>query len=734
MADEMVLATQKWLNKTYGHIPEFNQPNEDGLTGWPTIYALIEGLQIELGVAPSDLFPGFGDTTYTLYEQLITPNWNNLSKNVVYLIQGAFWCKGISPGGFDGVQTQALSDAVAALQEDAGFSNTNGVLSAMWAQALFDMSAFVLLDDPRIREMQQYLNANYYNYTGILPTDGIYQRATNTAIIYALQKEVGLDVETANGVFGPTTRDLYVEAYNNNWSNALSMIIQFGLYANMSEYWEVAGVTAPEFTGQLDTPTTEALHLFQDFMRLSPVTDGSPDLRTTWSLMTSNGDPNRNFFGVDTSLQLTQQNIDDLVAFDVNYVGRYLTGTVGVGENEKDKFLTRSEAEKIIKAGLKIIPIYQDNYPHAEYYTRQQGQKDASTAMFTAAKLGIPDRSFIYFAVDFDALDTDIDTWVIPYFQGVQEVLASNEYDFQYKPAVYGTRNVCTRIHDDVGIERSYVSNMSSGWSGNLGFSQPLSWAFDQFFESSYGSISAIDFVAVSGLDEAVSNLEPSYEICEDYWIDQTNWDWLKEMLDNGKISWDGPEVVLQPNPPFKVSVKLNYDASSSGAGVFTVDIAQGALTFDSTSLINEALGVESGGLLVSKINEISAGISNAQVTIEVTINETLNKGFKVTYNFPDIEEAEAKIGQSVEFNINIDFSFLSPLPVLGSAMEKLSAFIDEHSDEITMGIIGIAMVAFGWLVFTAGAGLGAIASAFVAILGLFGISVEGEEEDDKEK
>jgi|GEM_PF-3524916 len=66
--------------------------------------------------------------------------------------------------------------------------------------------------------------------------------------------------------------------------------------------------------------------------------------------------------------------------------------------------------------------------------------------------------------------------------------------------------------------------------------------------------------------------------------------------------------------------------------------------------------------------------------------------------------------------------------------MEKLSAFIDEHSDEITMGIIGIAMVAFGWLVFTAGAGLGAIASAFVAILGLFGISVEGEEDDDKEK
>jgi hypothetical protein len=34
-----------------------------------------------------------------------------------------------------------------------------------------------------------------------------------------------------------------------------------------------------------------------------------------------------------------------------------------------------------------------------------------------------------------------------------------------------------------------------------------------------------------------------------------------------------------------------------------------------------------------------------------------LNKGFKVTYNFPDIEEAEAKIGQSVEFEDGVSLN-----------------------------------------------------------------------------
>ncbi|KLD56806.1 hypothetical protein WP50_38230 [Lactiplantibacillus plantarum] len=69
------------------------------------------------------------------------------------------------------------------------------------------MSAFVLVPggDAKIRSMQQQLNHDYQAYTGILPCDGIYQRDTNTALIYALQSVEGMDTGTANGYYGPGT-------------------------------------------------------------------------------------------------------------------------------------------------------------------------------------------------------------------------------------------------------------------------------------------------------------------------------------------------------------------------------------------------------------------------------------------------------------------------------------------------------------------------------------------------
>jgi len=156
------------------------------------------GLQYELGISP--VTGGFGELTQSLYDEQITPKWGvNLPFGVVKLIQGAFWCKGmprgIGPGGFDGVFSDSLNNAVLDLKENAGTENNTVVLDAMWAKALFDMSQFVLIPEvgkEKVRDMQQFLNKVYYNYSGILPTDGIYQRATNQAIIFGIQKELGL--------------------------------------------------------------------------------------------------------------------------------------------------------------------------------------------------------------------------------------------------------------------------------------------------------------------------------------------------------------------------------------------------------------------------------------------------------------------------------------------------------------------------------------------------------------
>lgn len=135
-------------------------------------------LQIELGIAHSSLSPTFGPTTSRLFDEKATPNLvDGYKSNIVYLIQGAFWCKGIRPGAFDGVYSNYTRQAVIKLQVYAGF-DPDGILSSMWAAALFDMSAFVLVPggDSKVRLIQQNLNIVHHDYFGILPCDGIYQR------------------------------------------------------------------------------------------------------------------------------------------------------------------------------------------------------------------------------------------------------------------------------------------------------------------------------------------------------------------------------------------------------------------------------------------------------------------------------------------------------------------------------------------------------------------------------
>lgn len=48
--DKLVLSTQKWVNKNYSGKQGYKKITEDGITGWSTMKALIQALQIELGI------------------------------------------------------------------------------------------------------------------------------------------------------------------------------------------------------------------------------------------------------------------------------------------------------------------------------------------------------------------------------------------------------------------------------------------------------------------------------------------------------------------------------------------------------------------------------------------------------------------------------------------------------------------------------------------------------------
>ena len=66
---------------------------------------------------------------------------------------------------------------------------------------------------------------------------------------------------------------------------------------------------------------------------------------------------------------------------------------------------------------MKFFPIYEDGGYVESYFTASQGQKDAQTAIKTALDLELPAGTVIYFAVDVDFQDGDIDGTSYPVHQ-----------------------------------------------------------------------------------------------------------------------------------------------------------------------------------------------------------------------------------------------------------------------------------------------------------------------------
>lgn len=495
MADEAVLAVQNWLNKTYTGIPGFEPAPTDGHTGWATIYALREALQHELGI--SSIGEGFGTATRTALSGVVDQLKPGYKGNIAQLIQGAFWCKGINPGtelnqNFSAETEQAFKS----LQQDAGLT-ADGIVTVNLMAALFDMSAFVLVSggDANVRQLQQWLNAEYSTYLGIMPCDGIYQRDTNVGLIYALQRAVGISADIANGNFGDATNAALKNVQLSVGSTGLLVkIVKYGLYLN--------SMYSGDFSESFGSDVATSIIRFRKFMKYPNETSGIADYTVIKGLVTSNGDTGRDSIALDTATQLTAEDVKHFRDYGFSIVGRYLTGTVGT--DFKPKNLTPTEIKTILDGGMKFFPIYEDGGYVETYFTASQGRKDAQIAVAAALELGLPSGTVVYFAVDVDFQEGDIEGTVIPYITAVQNALEGSIY----KTGIYGTRNVCLHAEEH-GIQYSFVANMSYGWSGNLGFKMPSNWAFDQFVEYPIYGVS-IDQDASSGKDQGVSHVSSS--------------------------------------------------------------------------------------------------------------------------------------------------------------------------------------------------------------------------------
>lgn len=346
------------------------------------------------------------------------------------------------------------------------------------------------------------------------------------------------------------------------------------------------------------------------------------DVDTWMALLLSSGNPDRTCNACDTVYSMKPARTDRLTTLRNNSilcVGRYITGD--------SKILDEGEIENIINNGFKFIPIYQiDGTPTINHFTYNNGVNDARMARVRARSFKIPENNIIYFAVDVDVQETDIQNNIIPYFRAISENLNS------HKVGVYGTRNVCTKVMNSGYAESCYVSDISTGYSGNMGFKMPDNWNLDQYAEISLSASSgnfAIDKVMYSGKQSLVESLltdqylrglidEFSFTSHQVGSYRQYNGDKMHVYVSATKVSEDIPDdarllIQIKPRPSVEVYYEAEIFANLDGQ---IYDLSNEPISC-------EYLPIENGNSIAIEYFVVDSNnvlIDNAEVNVHIEI------------------------------------------------------------------------------------------------------------------
>jgi len=123
---------------------------------------------------------------------------------------------------------------------------------------------------------------------------------------------------------------------------------------------------------------------------------------------------------IDTPTNVTEQ-VQALKRANVEAVIRYEVRPPGGAW----KRLQPNEAKAIGNAGLKLGLVYEGPGATPSYFTQAHGYADASYALDRMAVYGQPDNGIVYFAVDYDAEPSEVQSSIARYFDGVNKALAS---------------------------------------------------------------------------------------------------------------------------------------------------------------------------------------------------------------------------------------------------------------------------------------------------------------------
>ncbi|EJO5349327.1 DUF1906 domain-containing protein [Clostridium botulinum] len=666
--DQMVLGTQKWLNKTYkGRISALT---EDGITGWGTIRALTKALQLELGLTADGLW---GQGTES---KCPTINSNTGNKNIITILQCGLFCKGYDGGGIDGNYTSRTSSGISNLKRDAGLSDTSGSATPLIFKALLStMDGFVLASsgDAKVRKIQQNLNRDYYKVIGLIACNGVYSKDTNRALIKALQVEIGVG---ADGIWGPGTQSKCPTIPGSRSNKRFVLLLQYSLYVN--------GVDPHGFDGLFGNGLSNAIKEFQAFCALPA--DGYAGKQVWASLLVSTGDSNRKGTVCDCSTTLTEEKIQTLKNSGYKAVGRYLTG----------KFkLTPTETKLINSNGLKLIAILEELGYELSHFNYDNGYKDGIDAFNAAQFLGFPKNTIIYFAVDCDVMDYQVTNQILPYFKGVNA--AFNNIGSDYKIGIYAPRNVCSRAAKAGYTCSSFVCDMSTGFSGNLGYPLPKDWAFDQIKTITIGSGSGaieIDNNIARGNYYGESNINTTFEnifdkinntnLCKLIGLEVKAFEQKKTIFNSTLIKLEGSVALGYKRGNGFSTIKINPNGTLEGVGITAA-----------LSAIESLIGPEKTVALTASIAELSVRTGTVELAYSVSSNA---EGFKCELQIPVKVFLDNEHNNSITGTISLTFTIKKdgPKDALDATAEQAKAFGGEYGGLVFLAIIvlGVTLTA----------------------------------------
>lgn len=615
--DSKVLTAQQWVNATYGNVPGYTRCPEDGQTGWSTMYSLTRALQVELGITA--LSNNFGPTTLSKLAALGDIGPGFAKTNIVRIVQHALFCKGYWGGQQNGDYDMDTSLAVGQLKDNAGIQDGNSRVQPKILKALLTMDAYVVLagGTDTLRSIQQWLNGRYFGRRDfyLIPCDGIFSRDVQRALYLAIQFELGMTDDQATGVFGPGTQSgLKAHALAQGASGIWVQLFSAACVANgKARYRSGSGYGYREaaFTSSYDADLTSFVRAFQEFSEL-PV-NGNADYTTWCQALISTGDVTRPGSALDCITTITDARAQALLAAGYHTIGRYLDERPSA--NPLNKAIQPGELDTIFRNGMRVFPISQYDGTDLEYFTYSQGYQDGLGAHAAAVKYGFGTGTVIYFAVDYDATGEEIASNIGPYFKGVVGALANQGK--KYIHGVYGSRNVCIEVTKQTYARWSFVSGMSAGFSGNMGFPLPENWAFNQVQTLTVGSgagVLEIDKnihktgtdpgvatvnVASTPVDAFVAYIGSLYDLARAYGgqrdpnqlvleflrhEDYTNYQW-EQLI--GDVDWDfinhvkstGVQMIRELRDPFYgIDLKVSHLAATAN-GVYVTGKPSGTAT-----------------------------------------------------------------------------------------------------------------------------------------------------------